>query len=112
MFGKLRGKNKKPSYSEMSRLAEFGRIYMNTADEIMKIMEKKESSEIRQILETLDKINKKNCWFAIYRVKGFIKNAGMETIKKRIPKMDVENIPKEYQESPEMAVTEKDADKE
>jgi len=86
MFGK---KKQKVTFSDISRLEEFGNAYMSLSSTIYDIMDKKEPSEIRQILETLKHINKKNCKYQVYRIREFIRSAGIEALKKKTPQVTV-----------------------
>jgi hypothetical protein len=99
----FRRKKQKVTFSDMSRLEEFGNAYSLLSSTIYDIMEKKEPAEIRQILETLKHINKKNCKYQIYRIREFIRYAGIEVLKKKTPQIKVME-----EEQQEKIMTEKD----
>jgi citrate lyase synthetase len=87
-------------------LNEFGQAYNNLDKTIHDMMEKKEATTIRQILEVMKHVNKKNTPYPIYRVREFIRNAGIEALKKITPQIKVEEIQQE-----ESQMTESDMEK-
>lgn len=96
-----RGK-KQLSQEELWRLKDFGKAYMETSERILAIMESKSNAEIKEILDISSRLEKGNCPYGIYRVREFIRLAGIETVKKRSPPLKTE--PEETEEM----VTEED----
>jgi hypothetical protein len=99
-------RRKKVEQGELFTLEEFGIAFMEIDGRIKEIMKKKNTNEIRKILETIKRLKKNNCWNAVYRVREFIKNAGIEELKARVPQIKIE-----VKEQANTEITEEDMEK-
>jgi hypothetical protein len=100
-------RTKKIEQGELFALEEFGLAFMEEVDKRVKeIMKKKDTNEIRKILETIKKLKRNNCWNAVYRVREFIRNAGIEELKMRVPQVKIE-----IKEQANTGITEEDMEK-
>ena len=100
-------KNKrKITPNENKKLEEFGLMYMGLLDEMKKEMAKKPSDEIMDIMDITNRLEKKNCWFAVFRVKELIRSAGRTVLKERTPKLKIDEIIKQRH------ITEEEVEKE
>ena len=102
-FGK---KKRKITSNENRKLEEFGLMYMGLLDEMKKRMEGKTSEEIMDIMDITNRLEKKNCWFAVFRVKELIRSAGRNILKGRTPKLKIDEVIKQRH------ITEEEVEKE
>ena len=91
---------------ENRKLEEFGIMYMGLSETIEAKMKEKKTEEIMDIIDIANRLEKKNCWFAVFRIKELIKSAGRKTLKERTPKLKIDEVMKERH------ITEKDLEKE
>jgi hypothetical protein len=89
------GKKKKVELHDTARLNEFGHAYLETRKKIAEIMDKKDASEIRQIMELIEDVDAKNSWVAVHRVREFIKSTAIEALKKKTPQITNAEVDRE-----------------
>jgi hypothetical protein len=90
-----RKKKRKITPNENKKLEEFGLMFMGLLDEMHKKMKDKSSEEVMDIMDIANRLEKKNCWFAVFRVKELIRSAGRKTLKERTPKLKIDEIIKQ-----------------
>jgi hypothetical protein len=89
------GKKKKVELHDTARLNEFGHAYMEMRKKISEMMDKKEATEIRQIMELIEEVDAKNSWIAVFRVREFIKSTAIESLKKKTPQITSAEVDRE-----------------
>jgi hypothetical protein len=100
-----RKKKRKVTQIENRKLEEFGVMYMGLLDKMVEKMQGKSTNEVMDIMDIANRLEKKDCWFAVFRVKELIKSAGRKTLKDRTPKLKIDEIMKHRH------ITEKDLEK-
>jgi hypothetical protein len=100
-----RKKKRKVTQVENRKLEEFGVMYMGLLDNMVEKMKDKSSNEVMDIIDIANRLEKKNCWFAVFRVKELIRSAGRKTLKDRTPKLKIDEIMEQRH------ITEKDLEK-
>jgi hypothetical protein len=90
-----RKKKRKITPNENRKLEEFGVMYMGLLDQMHEKMKEKTSEEIMDIMDITNRLEKKNCWFAVFRVKELIRSAGRKALKEKTPKLKIEEIIKQ-----------------
>jgi hypothetical protein len=100
-----RKKKRKVTQVENRKLEEFGVMYMGLLDKMVEKMKDKSTNEVMDIMDIANRLEKKDCWFAVFRVKELIKSAGRKTLKERTPKLKIDEIMKHRH------ITEKDLEK-
>lgn len=100
-----RKKKRKVTQVENRKLEEFGVMYMGLLDKMVEKMKDKSSNEIMDIIDIANRLEKKDCWFAVFRVKELIRSAGRKTLKERTPKLKIDEIMEQRH------ITEKDLEK-
>lgn len=98
-------KKRKVTQVENRKLEEFGIMYMGLLDKMVEKMKDKSSNEIMDIIDIANRLEKKDCWFAVFRVKELIRSAGRKTLKERTPKLKIDEIMEQRH------ITEKDLEK-
>lgn len=76
-------KIKKLEDLETLSLRHFGEMYLDLEERMRKDLMARTDSEIIRFSKAVEKANKGNCWYAIYRIRTSLKDILKEVMKKK-----------------------------